>query len=126
MPHHCTVTTEMSIGPDQNDPPGGFIDVRFATTVTRSRMFSDQVPAWIVEAAKANLKYATNPTPENFPKYPKNPGYPKPEEVIANAVSSDALPLYIWTDVGRKIFEISHSSAVETLRRTAYLGPKTQ
>ena len=52
---------------NRNMPPNGYIDLRSAIYLVRRRMFTAEIPVYLIEAAKANVAHAAKPQWE-FPR----------------------------------------------------------
>jgi hypothetical protein len=103
--------------------PSGYIDLRSANEFVRCRMFTAEFPAHLVEAAKANLAFAANPTPDNIPKLPPGPSYPAPIELIADALRSGGLTLFIYVESRRNVIPLPAICTHEVLRRAGFISP---
>ena len=64
-------------------------------------MFTYGIPAGLIDAARANLAKAADLTPDKILKasvQPPMPAYPKPIELISDALRSGSLTLFIYTE----------------------------
>jgi hypothetical protein len=83
--------------------PIGYIDIRPAITFVRRRMFTSEIPARVMDAARANAALAERGdlTPDEIFKIseqPQIPAYPEPIELIADTLRSGDLTLFIYAE----------------------------
>jgi hypothetical protein len=110
----------------RNRAPIGYIDVRLARDLVRRRMFLDEVPAPLLGAAMANFAKATNPTSGILLKRAEIPSYPEPMELIAGAIESGALTLFMHAESGNRCVPVPRSSGTEALERAGLLRVSRQ
>ena len=83
--------------------PIGYIDIRPAITFVRRRMFTSEIPARVMDAARANAALAERGglAPDEIFKIseqPQIPPYPEPIELIADTLRSGDLTLFIYAE----------------------------
>src|SRR5262249_47192302 len=78
------------------------------------------IPAWVLEAARANVAEATNLTPHKDFKIlsrPRMPAYPKPIKLVADAVGSGRLTLFIFAEKLLRVIPVPANCTQEILER---------
>jgi hypothetical protein len=103
--------------------PSGYIDLRSANEFVRCRMFTAEFPAHLVEAAKENLASAANLITDNIPKQLPSPSYPRPIELIVDALKSGGLALFIYDESRRNVIPLPATCTQEVLRRAGFISP---
>ena len=74
--------------------PMGFLDLRAAVASVRRRLYSSGVPAWLLEAARANLSRADSVVRSDNQQKPSSNEHPRAITFIIRALQSTDLALF--------------------------------
>jgi hypothetical protein len=109
-----------------NCAPTGYIELRLSIDVVRRRMFTRGVSERLLAAAAANVAHTNNPipVPENLPPKlepdPAGDTAKAPMTAVIQAITFHSLTLFIWTDVGTKVYKVSSKLVGDVLTRAGF------
>src|SRR5215471_13168972 len=107
---------------NRNIAPSGYLELRAAIASVRRRMFTSEIPAWLIEAAKANLAEASLGSHRNLSilAMPRMPAYPEPIKLVADALGSGRLTLFIFAENLPRVIPVPVDCTQEILERAGF------
>jgi hypothetical protein len=102
----------------RNIAPVGYLDLRAAIASVRRRMFTSEIPASLIEAARTNVADAANLPARNV--RPRMPAYPEPIRFVADALGSGRLTLFIFSESLRRVIPVPITCTQEILERLGF------
>ena len=106
--------------------PLGYIDLERAIGFVWRRMFTGAIPAWLLDAAKSNVTLAergslTFVEISNTSKQSQFPEYPKPIELIGDALRSGDLVLFLYGNKNHHVIAVPTICSQAVLERAGFL-----
>jgi hypothetical protein len=108
---------------NRNVAPIGYLELRAAIASVRRRMFTSEIPVWLIEAARANLAEAANLAAHKNLRIsvrPRMPAHPEPIKFVADAIASGRLTLFIFAENLQRVIPVPVNCTQEILDRLGF------